>query len=260
MELGAKKETFMNTHKYIFICGLHRSGTSLLYKILKQQEQISGMSETKAPEDEGQHLQSVFLPAKSFGGPGRFGFNKASFLDEESKLINESNKNKLFNEWSKFWDLEKEYLIEKSPPNLVRTKFLQEMFPESYFIILLRHPIATSLATKKWSKTSHYSLVKHWITCHDQCLKDKSKIKNYIDIKYEELIEHPDKTLNKISKFLGTEISKKDIEIKTDINDKYFNVWRKKKCHIFYKRNIQKTEKYFEKEINRFGYSFNNTL
>ena len=85
----------MHQHKFIFICGLHRSGTSLLYKILKSQSEISGLSNTGAIEDEGQHLQSIFKAANKFGGPGKFGFNKASYLDESSELINEENKKKL---------------------------------------------------------------------------------------------------------------------------------------------------------------------
>ena len=53
----------MQHKKFIFISGLHRSGTSLLYKILKNQEKISGLSDTNELEDEGQHVQTVFEPA-----------------------------------------------------------------------------------------------------------------------------------------------------------------------------------------------------
>ena len=154
--------------KFIFVCGLHRSGTSLLYKVLKEQHGISGLSNTNVIEDEGQHLQSVYEPAKIYGGPGKFGFNEESFLTDTSSLITPQNKEKLFKEWSRFWDLNSDFLLEKSPPNLVRTLFLQEMFPNTYFIIITRHPIATSIATKKWSKTSYYSLIKHWVVCHNE--------------------------------------------------------------------------------------------
>ena len=77
----------MQQHKFIFICGLHRSGTSLLYKILKNQKTISGFKNTTAIEDEGQHLQSVFNAANKHGGPGKFGFDKDSFLNEKSEII-----------------------------------------------------------------------------------------------------------------------------------------------------------------------------
>jgi len=243
-------------HKFVFICGLHRSGTSLLYKILKEQKGISGMENTKVPEDEGQHLQSIFLPAKAYGGPGEFGFNKDSFLNEKSNLITKENKERLFQEWAKYWELDNEFLIEKSPPNLIRTLFLQAMFPNSYFITIYRHPIATSLATKKWSKTSHHSLINHWLICHQQYLNDKAKLKNSLDIKYEDLIDDSENTLDKIAKLLGTEIKQSTNKIRKGVNDKYFNIWNKNKKSIFYKRNIKKLEMEFEHEINNFGYSF----
>lgn len=243
-------------HKFIFICGLHRSGTSLLYKILKEQKDISGLENTNVIEDEGQHLQNIFNAANKHGGPGKFGFDKSSFLNEKSELVKKENKNKLFKEWSSYWDLSKKYLIEKSPPNLVRTLFLQAMFPNSYFITIYRHPIATSLATKKWSKTSHYSLIKHWLVCHNQYLEDKKKLKNSLDINYEDLINDPKKTLKIIENFLNTQVILPDNTIKKGVNDEYLSLWKKNKRNIFYKFNIRKTEKTFEMSINKFGYSF----
>tara|TARA_B100000780_G_scaffold274680_1_gene240053 strand:- start:3578 stop:4330 length:753 start_codon:yes stop_codon:yes gene_type:complete len=246
----------MQQHKFIFICGLHRSGTSLLYKILKNQKTISGFKNTTAIEDEGQHLQSVFNAANKHGGPGKFGFDKDSFLNEKSEIIKKENKYKLFSEWSKYWDLSKEYLIEKSPPNLVRTLFLQAMFPNSYFITIYRHPAATSLATKKWSKTSHYSLIKHWLVCHNQYLEDKKTLKNSLDINYEDLTDNPKETLKIIGHFLNTQIILSENTIKKDVNDKYLSLWKKNKRSILYKFNIKKAEKEFEISINKFGYSF----
>ena len=248
----------MCNNKFIFICGLHRSGTSLLYKILKEQHNISGFSETCAIEDEGQHLQSVFNPANKYGGPGKFGLNKDSYLDEKSSLINEKNRKILFKEWSQHWDLSKEYLIEKSPPNLIRTRFLQALFPNSYFITIVRHPVATSIATKKWSKSSYSSLLYHWIVCHKKYRNDKEKIKNTLEIKYEDLIENTEKTLQSISNFIGTEIITNQIEIKSNINKKYFKKWISMKKSIFYRFIINYNEKRFEKEINQFNYSFKN--
>ena len=246
----------MQQHKFIFICGLHRSGTSLLYKILKNQKTISGFKNTTAIEDEGQHLQSVFNAANKHGGPGKFGFDKNSFLNEKSEIIKKENKYKLFSEWSKYWDLSKEYLIEKSPPNLVRTLFLQAMFPNSYFITIYRHPAATSLATKKWSKTSHYSLIKHWLVCHNQYLEDKKTLKNSLDVNYEDLTDNPKETLKIIGDFLNTQIILSENTIKKGVNDKYLSLWQKNKRSILYKFNIKKAEKEFEVSINKFGYSF----
>ncbi|WP_121971331.1 sulfotransferase [Leptolyngbya sp. BC1307] len=154
-------------HQFVFVCGLHRSGTSLLFKCIGEHPDISRFKDTGVPEDEGQHLQSVFKPASTYGGWGKFGFNKNAYLTEASSLVCDRNKARLFSEWQKFWDLEKTLLLEKSPPNLIRMRFLQAMFPNSYFIVLKRHPIAVSYATQKVNKKSIYSLIEHWLVCYE---------------------------------------------------------------------------------------------
>ena len=247
----------MNNRKIIFLCGLHRSGTSLLYKILKQQQSISGHENTNVVEDEGQHIQTIYPIALKFGGPGKFGFHKESSLDETSELITKENSEKLFNEWSKYWDLNKEFLVEKSPPNLLKTRFLQALFPNSYFIVIIRHPIATSLATQKWSKTSRYNLIEHWITCHKRFIKDQVHLNRVLTIQYENLISSPETELNKISLSLKTNVKLEDIIVQKDINQKYFNKWRKTRKNIFFRSGIRKIEKDFESEIIQFDYTLN---
>lgn len=245
----------MQEKKFIFISGLHRSGTSLLYKILKEQDAISGLSKTNELEDEGQHVQTVYKPAYEFGGVGKFGFDINARLDENSKLINEINRKKLFNEWSRFWDLEKNILLEKSPPNIIRTRFLQKMFPNSYFINITRHPIATSIASKKWSKTSLDELISHWIKCHEIFNEDKKMIRNIINIKYEDLINNNEEILAQLSKFLKLNIKPSKIEIRKGINDKYFKIWIKKSKSIFTKYRISKIIKKHNSDIEKFDYS-----
>ena len=245
----------MQEKKFIFISGLHRSGTSLLYKILKEQDEISGLSKTNELEDEGQHVQTVYKPAYEFGGVGKFGFDINARLDENSKLINEINRKKLFNEWSRFWDLEKTILLEKSPPNIIRTRFLQKMFPNSYFINITRHPIATSIASKKWSKTSLDELISHWIKCHEIFNEDKKMIRNIINIKYEDLINNNEEILAQLSKFLKLNIKPSKIEIRKGINDKYFKIWIKKSKSIFTKYRISKIIKKHNSDIEKFDYS-----
>ena len=53
----------------------------------KDHPEISGFKNTGVPEDEGQHLQSVYQPAMVLGGPGLFGFKPASNLNETSPLV-----------------------------------------------------------------------------------------------------------------------------------------------------------------------------
>jgi N-acetyl-gamma-glutamylphosphate reductase len=61
----------MEGHKLVFLAGLHRSGTTLLARLLAAHPEVSGFAVTAVPADEGQHLQDVYPSASVYGGPGR---------------------------------------------------------------------------------------------------------------------------------------------------------------------------------------------
>jgi len=245
--------------KYIFIVGLHRSGTTLLADYLKQHPDVSGFENTSFPMDEGQFLQTVFPLAKVYGGPGKFGFDNRSHLTENSLLLTAENHQKLHDEWNAHWDLSKEYLLEKSPPSITKTRFLQKVFPNSYFILIQRHPVAVSIATQKWSNTSIMSLLKHWLICHNIFLDDRIFLKNVCTIKYEDLVNNPAKEMNSIYNFIGlNSLNNENLfedKIKKDINKKYFDIWEK----IYKESNFFEKIKYklIDYQLNSFDYSLN---
>jgi len=164
-------------HQFVFLAGLHRSGTTLLARLLAAHPEISGFSETGVPADEGQHLQSVYPAAKEYGGPGRFGFAPESHLTEDSPLVSEESARKLFEEWSPQWDRSRPLLLEKSPPNLLKTRFLQALFPGSAFVVIIRHPIPVSIPTARWRGTRRYDrLFEHWLRCHALFEEDRKHL------------------------------------------------------------------------------------
>lgn len=272
---------------FLFIGGLHRSGTSLLHRLIADHPQVSGFSETGATKDEGQYLQDVYRREAAFGGAGFFGFHSGSYLDESSPLVNEESAQKLFSEWSEHWELEKPILVEKTPANLVRGRFLQALFPETRFIMIVRHPIAVSYATKKWadlfrslhhltyrrigqgippSKLKPYLpsvsspiwlLIKHWVVCHEGLQNDRSHIENLLVVRYEDLTERPVSTLGKVWEFLDLEPCDPKREIKRGVNQKYFARWRKVRDQgglgaSLYSQYILSR---FESKVGDFGYS-----
>jgi hypothetical protein len=241
------------SRRFLFICGLHRSGTSLLHRILAAHPDISGFHNTGAPEDEGQHLQSVYPRGREFGGPGKFAFERGAYLSEISPLLTDANREKLFSEWSLHWNLSKPVLMEKSPPNIIRSRFLQAMFPESYFIFLVRHPIAVSLATQKWSHTDLPDLVKHWSLAHQAMLQDRNHLKHHMLLRYEDLVAEPQKQLEAIYRFIGLPSEPVSQPVSDQLNDGYFSVWEN------YKTAKPERLKPIMNEINTaqlFGYHF----
>ncbi len=248
----------MESHKFFFLAGLHRSGTSLLHEIFRSHPDISGFKNTGVFEDEGQHLQKVYQPASAFGGPGRFGFNRNAYMDEGHSLVSKDNANKLFKDWSRYWDLEKKNLIEKSPPNLIRTRFLQALFPDSTFIVILRHPLAVAYATKKWSRKSPIPLlVEHNLRCYEIFLNDIDKLHNCYVLRYEDFVIKPQEFISLILNTLDLTPLKIQQNIRKNINQKYFFDWELDKQN-FGKRaifDLSKTFFEFEKRANVFGYS-----
>lgn len=210
-------------HKHIFICGLNRCGTTVLQKLISSAENTSGFSNTGVLEDEGQHLQSVYPQAWHYGGAGNFAFSDKAHLTEKSTLVTEHNKIKLWNEWSVHWDLKNKYLVEKSPPNVISTRFLQAIFPNSFFLCIIRNPIAVSLATKKWSKNSIGTLIDHWIYAYNILKEDRARLNNHVLISYEELMTNPELIFKYIKTTIGPEIN--DYSIFENKNVGYLNKW-----------------------------------
>lgn len=237
--------------KFLFLGGLHRSGTSILHRLLQEHKDISGFSNTGVPEDEGQHLQSVFPPAKDFGGPGRFAFYDESHLDQHSTLITHENSEKLISEWGKYYDFNKQVFIEKSPPNLIRSDFFRKMIPNTSFVFITRHPAAVSLATRKWQKTSIMELFLHWYVAHKRLLLDLPEHNDYLLIRYEDFVVNPGFYLNKICSLVDIDSYSPKLQV-VNHNDKYFRMWNEE--HL----NGNSLEQIFPEIIefmDQFGYT-----
>jgi len=249
-------DALMEQHQFVFLGGLHRSGTSLTFRCLREHPEISGFENTGVPEDEGQHLQSVFPKAFKFGGPAKFGFAEAMQLDENCPLITPENKRQLFEEWSRYWDMRRTHLLEKSPPNLIKSRFLQAMFPRSSFIFILRHPAAVTLATKKWRPRMRLSrILEHWLVCHEKMREDIAHLDRSLVIHYEDFVAEPERILTEIYQFIGVDAVPTNEEIRGNVNEKYFEKWREESRGLLNKYRMWQAVRRYEDRFRSFGYS-----
>lgn len=190
--------------RLVFVGGLHRSGTTPLTRMLADHPQIAGLNSTGVEEDEGQHLQSVYPIARTYGGAGRFALDPRAHLTESCSARTPSADSDLLRAWAPYWDLSKDFLVEKSPPNVVMGRFLQDVFPGSCLIVVIRNPVIVALSTKKWARwTSLSELVRHWFTAHRTLREDAAHLDRLHVLRYEDLVDQPCETLTRVANFLG---------------------------------------------------------
>lgn len=199
--------------RQVFICGLHRSGTTLLEQHLRSRFLVAAL-EAPVPENEGQHLQDVYPAANPHGGPGRFAFAPQMRMSAPSPAEAEQARERLLACWTPWVDdPAASVLLEKSPPNLTKIAWLRAVFPGARFVIMTRDPRAVAAATIKWAKTSLDELVAHWDAAHRIALEDEAA--DCVRLRYEDFCQDPERQLERIGRFL--DLSPRDLPTDSDV-------------------------------------------
>jgi hypothetical protein len=251
-DLGSR----VDAKRYVFVCGMPRSGTTIIAKEIASLPNCTGFENTGVIMDEGQYLQDVYPTEWACGGAGRFGFDPRSHLTESSPLMTPSNVGRLRQSWEPYWDRNKAICIEKTPGNLLKTLFLQASFPNACFIVLKRHPVAVSLATQKWSLTPLHDLFRHWLRCHEIFDEDKRQLKRLYELSYESYVEDPAKHLKQIAAFIGTSFSGSTGEQPVDShNRRYFERWAQMLRSSAFKSYYRRVARKYDGRFQAHGYS-----
>ena len=215
-----------------FVGGLHRSGTTLVARMIGSSPNASGLTGTGAIMDEGQHIQDTYVGG--LGNTSEWSFHPQAHLTEEDARRVPDAGTRLWRSWSPYWDLDADVLVEKSPPNLTKMRFFQEIFPKSRFIVVTRHPVVQALAVRKWATRTRgrftYGfprLVEHWVHAHDVFAEDALHIENLLVLRYEHLMRDPAHELGRVARFLGIELDADALDaVDAGRSNRYAELWR----------------------------------
>ena len=215
------------SQRVLFIGGLHRSGTTHLAELISQHPDTSAMSNTGAIMNEGQYLQDQYPQDWQFGGPGRFAYQSGAHrIEEREPARRAAISAELLRQWAPHWDLSRNVLIEKTPGNCLMSRYLQSCFENAHFVFIVRHPVAVALATRKWSRTSLFSLIDHWLVAHRLMREDASHLRNVLWVSYEELVADPSAVVARVQGFAGLQPTPLRLSTTSNHNLAYFDTWR----------------------------------
>jgi len=211
----------LSDHTLIFVGGLHRSGTTLLARALGRHPEASGFFATGAEQDEGQWLQDVFPTEMEWGGPGLFAFDPASRLGADSPYASPECRARIFEQWATHWDLSKRWLVEKTPSNLIRARFLRALAPDSVIVVVMRHPVVAAMATHRWMQVSLPILIEHWLHAHALMVDELTGQDRFLVIKYEAFVADPQGIYDTICEAIGLRTTPLSEEVRPGVNHHY---------------------------------------
>ena len=104
--------------------------------------------------------------------------------------------------WESYWDREKPVWLEKSPPNLIRTRDILAHFQPVKFIVMVRNPYAQSeglMRRNNWSleKAANFSMM-----CLRRQRENARELDNALVLTYESLVQNPAGACERITAFL----------------------------------------------------------
>ena len=204
----------MPANRFVFVAGLHRTGTSILARMIGAHPQVSMIEGAPVPENEGCYLQGAIPHTALDGRPGHFATDPAQHHTEASPYNCLEAKRRLLADWSPWFDSSKPWWLEKSPVNLMRMRLYQQLFPTSQFIVVLRHPQMMAAALQKWVADDPQTLLAHGLDAYRIMRSDLPYLHSVLVLRYEDLVARPDMLRPALSRFLSLDDHDAGLELR----------------------------------------------
>jgi Sulfotransferase family len=185
----------LDNHYWLFILGLNNSGTTLLLDLLKNHSAMRWLP------NEGQYLTGALPVPRAYGVPRKFSRRLDIFHWTEEADPTPALRIKY--DWALHYQRRPGILLEKSPPNTLRSRWLQHHFRPSRFLAIIRHPYAVCEGIRRREGHSMEEAALHWVRSNECLLDDMKHLEHCLCFGYEEMCLHPEDHLRKLECFLG---------------------------------------------------------
>ncbi len=200
--------SILKPDKWVFIVGSTNSGTTLLHSILARHPKIGSMRlEGLYYTDQFERYRKKVL--KSRGEKSGAGKRAWATVPERSRMDENTtgvDVDKLKRQWGgRFNDIKKPVLLEKSPPNAVRVRWLQKHFENAHFIGIIRNGYAVSEGIRRKTRHDIRKAALQWSNANEIMLADFEHLERKKLIRYERLTEKPEEVIGEVCEFIGIE-------------------------------------------------------
>jgi Sulfotransferase family len=165
---------------YLFVLCPPYCGSTLLWKLLSTSANVSALP-----------MEGQFLPElKSLMRDKPWDAGRA-LPWEDIKAV-----------WETYWDKSKPVLLEKSPPNLIRTHEIRAHFQPVKFIVMVRNPYAQAEGLMRRNQFTAKRAANFSMMCLRRQLENARQLQDTLVMTYESLVEDPDAMCRKMTAFL----------------------------------------------------------
>lgn len=183
--------------KWLFVVGCYDSGTTLLSRILATHPDIGSM------RDEGQYNTSELVRPADAGFPRLWALRPELFhLDEGSRP--RLNVERLKRQWGfRFNDPGRPVLMEKTPANAARVRWLEREFENAHFVAIIRDGFAVAEGIRRKAGHPLQRAARQWAVSNRIMLDDLAHVQHALIIRYEDLVERPADVIGQVLAFIG---------------------------------------------------------
>lgn len=179
---------------WLFVLGVNNSGTTALSQILAWQPEIRSLPR------EGQYLTRALPAPLRLGVPRLWTKRLEAFRWTEDDDPEPARRARY--DWAYYAEPGPGILLEKSPPNSVRSRWLQANFRPCRFVVLVRSPYAVCEGVRRRVGCTIEEAAEHWARGNGVLLEDVGSLDSCLWLTYEDLAERPDEQLERLERFL----------------------------------------------------------
>lgn len=180
---------------WLFIVGVTNSGTTILARLLEQHAEIHGLPK------EGQFLTRALPRPDDFGDGRLWAIHPQRYRWTETDDPAPARRSMF--DWSWHYAAGPGIHLEKSPPNLLRMRWLQAHFVPARFIVLTRNPYAVCEGIRRRRPDCTIEqAAQQWVRAHEIMFEDLPHIEHVERLTYETVCAEPLQALRTLEQFL----------------------------------------------------------